>query len=142
MAKSRMNLRVLVILVCTFAFPSNTYSQDIHLKSEKSNIKYIENLKKINNDLSCSKDELRNQLYEAQAKFNVCEQSAEILNDKLKKCKDISLNRLKKAYSIMRKIESRYLVVLIVGRIALTSKEHVINLIISLKTSYRAKLRG
>ena len=42
MAKSRMNLRVLVILFCTFALSSNTYSQDIHLKSEKSNIKYIE----------------------------------------------------------------------------------------------------
>lgn len=33
---------MLVILVCTFALSSNTYSQDIHLKPEKSNIEYIE----------------------------------------------------------------------------------------------------
>jgi len=31
-----------VILVCTFALSSNTYSQDIHHKSEKPDIKYIE----------------------------------------------------------------------------------------------------
>jgi hypothetical protein len=50
MAKSRMNLRVLVILVCTFALSSNAYSQDIHLKSEKSNIKYIESPESISEE--------------------------------------------------------------------------------------------
>ncbi|MBW2184517.1 MAG: hypothetical protein JRF49_11730, partial [Deltaproteobacteria bacterium] len=50
MAKSRINLRVLVILVCTFALSSNAYSQDIHLKSEKSNIKYIESPESISEE--------------------------------------------------------------------------------------------
>jgi len=39
-----------VILVCTFALSSNAYSQDIHLKSEKSNIKYIESPESISEE--------------------------------------------------------------------------------------------
>ncbi|MCK5255957.1 MAG: hypothetical protein KAQ81_08050, partial [Deltaproteobacteria bacterium] len=39
-----------MILVCTFALSSNAYSQDIHLKSEKSNIKYIESPESISEE--------------------------------------------------------------------------------------------
>lgn len=42
MAKRKINSRALVILICTFALSSSTYSQNISVKSEKSNIKYIE----------------------------------------------------------------------------------------------------
>ena len=42
MAKREINSRALVILICTFALSSSTYSQNISVKSEKSNIKYIE----------------------------------------------------------------------------------------------------
>ncbi len=42
MAKKTIHLRVLVILICTFALLSNGYAQKLSLKSEKSNIKYVE----------------------------------------------------------------------------------------------------